>query len=228
MSAFHLWHPAYVLSDPLTLECFVTLGESLLLAEGTDAFVGAALRAMRIEEPPRSWTMQPVRTHYFSSYRQDSHHWEDRWNLAWRLRLVLDPARPPAVASPPPWGYFDVDEIDASFHPMRRPQLASGWHCLLIADAVEHSVLESGRHSILEGFPLAECAWGKAFGVYPQLRCDLGYFEATYYEQGAPAVEDVLRRLEAGGVSVHHADLQDAIVKRKRSSNDAPRDGSAS
>ena len=205
MASFHLWHPAYVISEPLTLECFITLGDSFLLANGTDAFAAAALQVIGITAPPRSWTMEAMRTHYFSSYREGSDNWEDRWNLAWRLRCVLDIDRAPALPKPPPWGFFDIDAIDRSFHPTHRPQLAQGWNCLLIADAREQAVLDKGRQLVEATFH-AESVWGRAFGVFPQLRCDLGYFERAYYEAGATDVEELLRQLQEAGALVrfHH------------------------
>ena len=56
MTGYHIWHPAYVVAEPLTLEAFVTLGESLLLSHGTDMFVDETLRALGL-------TLAPIRYH---------------------------------------------------------------------------------------------------------------------------------------------------------------------
>jgi hypothetical protein len=208
MAGYHIWHPAYVVAEPLTLECFVTLGDSFLLARGTDEFTAAALAAIGVAERPASWTMEPMRTHYFSSYREESRDWEDRWALVWRLRAVLVTNRAPVLAPAPPWGYFDLDAPDASFRLDRRPQLDTGWPCLLLADAADVPLLESARKKILEAFPSAECVWGKAFGIHPELRCNLGYFDRGEYERGLPPVEELLAALRLAGVFVRFHNLQ--------------------
>jgi hypothetical protein len=211
MASYHIWHPAYVIAEPLTLECFVTMGDSFFLARGTDEFTVAALAAIGVAERPALWTMEPMRTHYFSSYREASDDWEDRWALVWRLRANLVTNRAPVLAAPPSWGYFDLDTADASFRANHRPQLDAGWPCLLLADAADVPILESARKTIFEAFPSAECVWGKAFGIHPELRCNLGYFDRGEYERGLPRVEEVLAGLRSKGVFVRFHDLQTAM-----------------
>jgi hypothetical protein len=202
MAAYHIWHPAYVRGEPLTLEAFVTLGDAIFLSRGTDAFVQAALSVLGVTIRPADWQFEAMRTHYFSSYRDSSSDWEDRWSLAWRLRVVLSPPQSGALADLPAWGYFDLDAADGSFRADDRPQQWAGWPCLILADASSMAIYESAERVVHNLRPQATCEHGKAFGRYDQLRCDLGYFPRDFYQQGAPEAEALLHEISKTGASV--------------------------
>jgi hypothetical protein len=202
MASYHIWHPAYVQSEPLILEAFITLGDSIFLSQGTATFVQAALSALGLAIQPLSWQLQPVRTHYFNSYREDSGNWEDAWDLVWRLRVTLPPESPPALPDPPGWGYFDLNAADGSFRPDDAPQQWPGWNCLILADAADVSTIERVERIVTSAQPQAACEWAKAFGRDHQLRCDLGYYPRTFYAGGAPETEALLREIIQAGASV--------------------------
>jgi hypothetical protein len=202
MASYHIWHPAYVNQHPETLEAFITLGDSIFLSRGTETFVQAALRALDLEIKPVSWQLEAIRTHYFGSYRGSTGEWEDDWPLAWRLRVMLSPGSQPALPQPPSWGYCNLDAADGSFRPDDRPRQWAGWHCLILADTVSSNVLDQAESIVRNSRGQAVCTRGIAFGRYPQLRCDLGYFPRGFYEQGAPEAEAVLREISQTGASV--------------------------
>lgn len=206
MASFHIWHPAYVSADPLVLEAFITLGDSIFLSTGTAAFVREALNAMGIETEPLAWDMLPARTHYFNSYREESGDWEDAWSLAWRLRMRLPPEPPPALPEPPGWGFFDLEALDSSYRPADEPRQWPGWHCLLLADAPQASTVERLTRIVERAQPQAVCEWGKAFGHDHELRCDLGYQQRAFYERGAPGAEALLCQFVQEGASVRFND----------------------
>lgn len=202
MASYHLWHPAYIASKPLTLECFVTLGDAFFLSRGTDDFVQAALRAIGLDVETDTWRFDAMRTPYFSSYRGVTGDWEDDWALAWRLRAQLKPTPAPAPPAAPSWGYFDLEAVDKSFDPLDHPDRWQGWHGLVLADAPDLAVIDAVRDILRRRYPQAECVLGKAFSRDPQLRCDLGFRKRTFFESGAAEFEDLLTRLVEAGASV--------------------------
>jgi hypothetical protein len=202
MASYHIWHPAYVHAEPLVLEAFITLGDSIFLSQGTATFVQAVLNALGLVIQPLSWQLQPVRTHYFNSYREDSGNWEDAWDLVWRLRMTLRPESPPALPDPPGWGYFDLNAADGSFRPESEPRQWRGWNCLLLADAADVSIIETVKSIVGSAQPQAVCEWGKAFGRLHELRCDLGYYPRSFYERGAPEAEALLPKFIQAGAAV--------------------------
>ena len=201
MAAYHIWHPAYVRSEPLILEAFVTLGDAIFLAHGTDAFVQAVLEVLGIGVKPAAWQFDAMRTHYFSSYRDSSTDWEDRWALAWRLRATLPPESPPMLPELNRRGYFDLNAADGSFRADDRPQQWAGWPCLILADAPSATIFESAERVVQSARAQTSCERGVAFGRYPQLRCDLGYFPRAFYEQGAQEAEALLDEISKIGAS---------------------------
>jgi len=202
MASYHIWHPAYVHADPLILEAFVTLGDSIFLSKGTPTFVEAALSALGLALQPLSWQFQPVRTHYFNSYRTHSGDWEDAWDLVWRLRMSIDPASPPPLPAPPGWGYFDLNAADGSFRPDDQPQQWPGWNCLILADARDLGTLRAVERIVQRSRPDVVCEWGKAFGREHELRSDLGYYPREFYESGAAEAEALLSEIVGAGASV--------------------------
>ncbi len=207
MAAYHIWHPAYIRGEPLTLEAFVTLGDTILLSRGTDALVQAALSVLGLAITPVAWQFEAMRTHYFSSYRDLSGDWEDRWALAWRLRVILPPRSAPALPEPPGWGYFDLDAADGSFRAGDRPQLWPGWPCLILADASSALIFENTERVVRNAHRQAVCDRGRAFGRYDELRCDLGFFPRSFYEQGAADAEALLDQIAKTGASVRFSGL---------------------
>ena len=207
MAPYHLWHPSYVIAEPLTIEAFVTLGDSLLLSHGTDAFVRQALRAIGLDVRVQDWHLDAVRSHYFNSHREASSDWEDAWDLTWRLRVAIDAADPPDLPDPPRSGYFDLDASDGSFRPDDRPQQRDGWVCLLLADAPSTRIMKAAAAVIERRHPDADCLHGRAFNRYPQLRCEVGCFPRAWYEQGAAEAEETLAELKAVDASVRYHGL---------------------
>src|SRR5947209_6880412 len=185
MAGYHLWHPAYVIAEPLTLEAFITLGDAFLPPR-RDA--QAVLAALDLNVKTRGATLDPIRTHYFSSYR-DSGDWEDRWAPAWRLRATLLTERAPTLPNEPlHFGYDGAPDPPADEHE---------WRCLVIAHADDDDTIEAAAHAVED----ADCLRAEASGHRPQLRCDLGVRTQPWYESGAPEAEALLRALSAAGAS---------------------------
>jgi hypothetical protein len=200
---YHIWNPAYLGSGPgpVVLECHVTLGQAFLLGRGSMELVAGALAVLGVRETPRRWTFEAMRTHYFSSYRSTSTEWENRWDLAWRLRAELDQIAP--LSAIPDWGHLDLDAIDDSFRTDDRPSQWPAWGCLVLADFADALALVEARSMVTRLCPTASLATGLAFGRIPQLRCDLGPRPRAFYEAGAAEAEQLLAALAAVGASVH-------------------------
>jgi hypothetical protein len=208
MSNYHIWRPAYVRLESVVLELFITLGDSLFLARGTDDFVKAALATLRISQEPLAWEFDAMRSHYFTSYRETSDNWEDRWSLVWRLRVKFANGSAPVIGAPPAWGYYDLDEADASFRADDRAQLWSGWPCLVVCDSAETSIIESAQSILENRFAQAICTRGEAPSSLYELRCDLGYFPRSFYEKEAAEAEEVLREIAETGASTRYRDTE--------------------
>jgi hypothetical protein len=202
MADFHLWHPAYIPLSRPTLECFITLGESIFLSRGTGAWVRRALEALGISTPPAMWQLQAMRTHYFSSYRGVTGDWEDDWALAWRLRVTFPDGAMPPLPRPPTWGYFDLDAADTTFNPLDPPAQWEGWPGLLLADAQTPAAIEEFDALVRGQLPEAACVRSEAFSRYPQLRCDLGFRHRSFFERGAQEFEALLQQLVDAGAFI--------------------------
>ena len=209
MASYHIWHPAFVNAEPLILEAFITLGDSLFLCRGTDKFVEGALQVLQLTIQSLSWQLEAMRTPYFSSYRGSTDEWEDAWDLAWRLRITLPPDSPPVLPRPPGWGYFDLDAADGSFRPDDSPSQWAGWHCLILADAADPNTIEHAERRVKDAQPQAVCVRCRPAGRYHQLRCDLGYYPLAFYAQGALEAEAVLREISGTGASVRFTGLEE-------------------
>jgi hypothetical protein len=198
---FHAWHPAFILSEPLTVECFLTLGDSLFMGRGTDALVRSTLDAVGTNLDPVAWSCDAVRTHYFSSYREDSSDWRDRWALAWRLRVEVRIEPRPTLEAIAPGEYLDVDAVDRSFTPATAPDAWNEWPAVILADGTNAVVSEATR--IATAFcENAHCVIGRAYTRWPQLRCDLGPVGRQVFESGAPTLERLVTALAERGLSV--------------------------
>jgi hypothetical protein len=210
LASYHIWHPAYVTAEPLTLEAFITLGDSLFLSRGTAALVDDTLEALSIRATPATWQFDVMRTHYFSSYRESSDDWRAAWDLVWRLRVTIQSESAPELPEPPGWGYFDLEAVDASYRPDDTPEHYDGWPCLLLADARKQSTIEAAQGIVERAYPHADSVRGQAFVRHPQLRSEIGFFPRAYYEQGATDAEATLKALVDAGAFVRFHDLEPA------------------
>ncbi len=198
MASYHLWHPAYVTAEPLTLELFVTQGDALMPPGPAPGLARSALDALGLGDDPRTQRVDAVRTHYFSSHRDASEDWRDRWDLSWRLRMTFVTSRAASLPEPPGWGYYDLDAVGAT----EPPSEDGPWPCLLVADVRDAEGLEAAEGVAADAFPDAECVRGRAFTRRPQLRCEAGPFPRAWYEDGAAEAEAALQALAAAGASV--------------------------
>lgn len=209
MGSFHLWHPAYVLAEPLTLEAYVTLGDAILPPGDAAAVTEAATAALDLGLTWRDPRLEPVRTHYFSSSRGQTGDWQDDWAVVWRLRATILTGQEQALAEPPGWGYVDLD-VGAS-----APADDDTWPCVVIADAADAGVIDAAKRRIRASHPDAELRHGKAFARYPQLRCDLGERPRSWFADGAEEAEVTLAMLAERGLSVRFDGL-DAVRRGSR------------
>jgi hypothetical protein len=205
VASYHLWNPAYIAAEPLTLECFATLGDTFFLSRGTDDLVRAALAAIGVDVDPTSWQFEAMRTHYFGSYRGTTGDWRDDWALAWRLRATLRVDRAPTIADCPIWGYYDLDAVDTTFDPQNRPDQWDGWPGLILADSHDANVIAAVCEIVEGQYHEAACVLGERRGC-PQLRCDLGFRARAFYESGAPEFESTLAQIIEAGASVRFDD----------------------
>ncbi len=204
MTSFHIWNPSLVGPEGVVLECHVTQGDAIQLARGTDLLVRDVLEVLGVDAAPVRWSFDAMRTHYYSSYRRSSSDWGDAWDLVWRLRAEL-PERS-ALIDVPEHGYLDLETVDDSYRTAERPSLWPAWPCLVLADFQDPISAAEARGLVRARFPGAAVIGGIAFGVLPQLRCDLGAQPRAFYEAGAGAAEELLQELVAAGASVHQQD----------------------
>lgn len=207
MASYHLWHPAYVIGDPLTLELFVTQGDALLAPKAGTAVAEAALDALGLDVAPRASRLEEMRTHYFSSYRGETGDWRDAWDLVWRLRMRLVVDRAPTLPAPPSGGYFDLDKA-----PVAAPRDTDrAWSCLLLADARESKAIDDAEAIVRRSHPDADYVRGRAFTRYPQLRAVIGSHRRAWYERGAEEAEATLEAIATEtGASVRFDGLRAA------------------
>jgi hypothetical protein len=207
VASYHLWHPSYVVGDPLTLELFVTQGDALLAPAAGTEVAKAALEALGLDVTPRASRLEEMRTHYFSSHRGETGDWRDAWDLVWRLRTRLVVDRAPTLPAPPGGGYFDLDKAPGAMP----NDTDRAWPCLLLADASESKTIDEAEAIVRRSHPDADCVRGRAYTRYPQLRAVVGSHRSAWYERGAEEAEAILESIAAEtGASVHFDGLRAA------------------
>ncbi len=212
MNPYNLWFPSYIRSAPMTLDCFITLGSSMFLGRGTNVFVNAALAPLGIQAQPGAWRLTPMRTHYFTSYR-DSDNWRDRWELTWRLRVRLDPKKSPALPTLPD-GHVGSMALDESFVVSARPDLWNKWPLILLFETTTLEPHAALRALLARRFPDAQFDTGHAYGTLIQLRCQIPARAKSYFELGAEGAEKALGEAEQRGASCHYSISRDLALAR--------------
>jgi hypothetical protein len=90
---FNLWNLFWTSAD--TCEFDISPANMPRVKDGGAEFVAACLNAFGIDIQPRSWEITPSRCYYLSEYISPSDPWQDRWGIAWsvRVKLVVPSAR---------------------------------------------------------------------------------------------------------------------------------------
>lgn len=191
MTAFNLWNPA--LLGPKRLR--VTENEGSMGA-GTDLLVSTICVECGAGTAT-SWTLEAVRTGYFTDYPDPEEAWEDRWALAWALTVELASARR-ALLPVPLVGRFAIDaeggRRDAARHsPIR---------CLVIADARTEADAERLAALVPAHYAVER---SRSLGALPSLLIDLGARDDAFFEAGAEDAVALMATLADAGASVHRS-----------------------
>ncbi len=197
MGSYHLWHPCYLRSGPVTIEAFVTAGDALLDPRGGRELTTAVLSTIGLADVVarvQDHSLVPTRTPYFGSYR-DSGDWRDRWPEAWRWRATLRPGPTPALRAAPAGNRYDLDA------PGVISRTVGHWPCLLVVDAATETLIERAAAVIEAAYPGADIERARALDRFPQLRVGLGDHPASWFEAGATEAEDLLGALNEVGAS---------------------------
>ena len=197
MASYHLWHPCFVQTDPLTIEAYVTTGDALLDPRGGRELTVAALTVVGLAgilPRVRDDALEVARSPYFSSYR-DRADWQDRWPPVWRWRATLAPGPTPALRAAAAGNRYDLDA------PGAMPEEHDQWRALLVVDAASEDLVDQAVDAVSAAFPEAALERGRALDRFPQLRVDLGRLPVAWYEAGATEAEDLLIALDEMGAS---------------------------
>ena len=196
MGAYLLWHPAYVVGEPLTLEAFVTMGDALLEPRAGGALDVSVRTALGLPIDGEPADLEPARSSYFTSYR-DSALWEDRWASVWRwrTRVGVDESRR-ALPAFPDDGCVDIEAAGNLPGP---PEVSP---CLLVVDARTPAEARRAATVVTRVCPDARIERGRALDRFPQLRVDLGPKPVEWYEAGADEAEALLAALADLDVSL--------------------------
>lgn len=197
MASYHLWHPCFVQTDPLTIEAYVTTGDALLDPRGGRELTVAALTVVGLAgilPRVRDDALEVARSPYFSSYR-DRADWQDRWPPVWRWRATLAPGPTPALRAAAAGNRYDLDA------PGAMPRHRDHWPALLIVDAPSEAIADRAADAISGVFPKAAVERARALDRFPQLRAVVGRFPVAWFEKGAAEAEDLLIVLDELGAS---------------------------
>lgn len=194
MSLYHLWNPHAI--APRTVRAYLTESEALHTGHGTDALIAAVASAIGVGAID-AWTWRPIRTQYFTSYRDDPHAWQDAWGLAFELTLEL--REPAIVARPPPSGRYPIDEGDASYRHAAPPDHAR-LPCVVLADLPDEDAADAAIALAPAG---AVVSRGVAMRRFPSIAIDLGPCDEAFFAAGATEAEALVATLAAAGASVN-------------------------
>lgn len=190
---FILWHP-YVPADGDDPHCLldVTPSDMYFLRDGTQELVDAFARTVGISEPVESWRFEEYCTPYYADSPDAKDH-QDRFRLAWRVRLRFATAPAPRYGGLGPYYFNGVDrtsedDIDALDWTEKR--------CVVIGDVPAE--LDPARLDELSRYPLELLDYGSASEALRQVRLDLGVLTFPEQEQQAREAQEACAGLGLG------------------------------
>lgn len=112
---FNLWHP--YLDDDGVFSFDATMANAPELGMLTQAWVQASCNRLGVSGAPEAWSVEPMRTQYFSDGLDESD-WRDRWKVAWEVKIKPKTSFTWSNAYPP--SFTPLAEADRSWDGTRR------------------------------------------------------------------------------------------------------------